>query len=126
MIIRKSSEEIELMARAGAVVAGTLALIEERLEPGISMAELDRLAEEYIRSHDGVIAMTLVLEGSLEQTDGSGGRWRLEQGDGLESRQRHRLRFQIDHVDRAGVQRAVHGTFQRPGSPGGVPGGGDD
>jgi methionyl aminopeptidase len=54
MIIRKSPQEIELMARAGAVVAGTLALMEELLEPGISMAELDRLAEEHIRAHGGV------------------------------------------------------------------------
>ena len=54
MIIRKSPREIELMAAAGVVVAGTLALIEERLEPGVSMAELDRLAEEYIRSQGGV------------------------------------------------------------------------
>ncbi len=42
------------MARAGEVVAGTLALVEERLEPGVSMTELDRIAEEYIRSHGGV------------------------------------------------------------------------
>lgn len=42
------------MARAGEVVASTLALVEERLEPGVSMIELDRLAEEYIRSHGGV------------------------------------------------------------------------
>jgi methionyl aminopeptidase len=54
VIIRKSPQEIELMARAGAVVAGTLALLEERLEPGITMAELDRLAEEFIRSQGGV------------------------------------------------------------------------
>jgi len=54
MIIRKSAREIELMAASGAVVAGTLALLEERLEPGVSMAELDRIAEEYIRSHDAV------------------------------------------------------------------------
>jgi methionyl aminopeptidase len=54
MIIRKSPQEIELMARAGAVVAGTLALMEERLEPGMTMAELDRLAEAYIRSQGGV------------------------------------------------------------------------
>jgi methionyl aminopeptidase len=54
VIIRKSEREIELMAAAGAVVAGTLALLEERLEPGVAMAELDRLAEEYIRSHDAV------------------------------------------------------------------------
>ena len=51
MIIRKSQKEIELMAAAGAVVAGTLALLEERLEPGLSMSELDLLAEDFIRSH---------------------------------------------------------------------------
>ena len=54
MIIRKSPQEIELMARAGEVVAGTLALAGELLEPGISMAELDRALEEHIRSHGGV------------------------------------------------------------------------
>ena len=54
MIIRKSAREIELMAAAGAVVAGTLTLLEERLEPGISMTELDRIGEEFIRSHDAL------------------------------------------------------------------------
>jgi methionyl aminopeptidase len=53
MIIRKSREEIEGMARAGNVVADTLALIGEHLEPGMTMTELDRLAEEYIRSRGG-------------------------------------------------------------------------
>jgi methionyl aminopeptidase len=54
VIIRKSPQEIELMARAGAVVAGTLALVEERLEPGLTMSDLDRIAEEYIRANGGV------------------------------------------------------------------------
>jgi methionyl aminopeptidase len=54
VIIRKSPEEIELMARAGEVVAGALALVDERLEPGMTMIELDLLAEEYIRAHGGV------------------------------------------------------------------------
>jgi methionyl aminopeptidase len=54
VIIRKSAREIDLMAAAGAVVAGALALLEERLEPGLSMTELDRLAEDFIRSHDAV------------------------------------------------------------------------
>jgi methionyl aminopeptidase len=54
VIVRKSPQEIELMARAGEVVAGALALVEERLEPGVSMVELDRIAEEYIRAHGGV------------------------------------------------------------------------
>jgi redox-sensitive bicupin YhaK (pirin superfamily) len=39
------------------------------------------LSEFPIRAHDGVVAMTLVLEGSMQQTDGTGNRWRLEQGD---------------------------------------------
>jgi len=42
------------MARAGKVVAETLALIEEQLQPGITTAELDEIADEFIRSHGGV------------------------------------------------------------------------
>jgi methionyl aminopeptidase len=53
MIIRKSQQEIDTMARAGAVVAETLALLEERIEPGVTTAELDALAEEFIRSRGG-------------------------------------------------------------------------
>jgi methionyl aminopeptidase len=53
MIIRKSQAEIEGMARAGQVVADTLALIGEELRPGISMLELDRIAENYIREQGG-------------------------------------------------------------------------
>ncbi len=54
VIIRKSAQEIETMARAGKVVAETLALIEEQLQPGSTTAELDDLADEFIRSHGGV------------------------------------------------------------------------
>jgi methionyl aminopeptidase len=53
MIIRKSAAEIETMARAGQVVAGTIALLEENVRPGVTTAELDLLAEEFIRSHGG-------------------------------------------------------------------------
>ncbi len=42
------------MARAGMLVADTLALAAEHLVPGVSMIELDRLAEEFIRDHGGV------------------------------------------------------------------------
>ncbi len=54
MIIRKSKAEIERMAAAGAVIAEILAVVEERLEPGISMIELDRIADEHIRSRGAV------------------------------------------------------------------------
>jgi methionyl aminopeptidase len=53
MIIRKSATEIETMARAGVVVAETLALLEEQIQPGITTQELDVAAEEFIRSHGG-------------------------------------------------------------------------
>jgi methionyl aminopeptidase len=54
VIVRKSAQEIEAMARAGALVAETLALCAEVLEPGVSMRELDRIAEEHVRAHEGV------------------------------------------------------------------------
>jgi methionyl aminopeptidase len=54
VIVRKSPYEIEKMAAAGQVVAETLALVREHLEPGATMIELDELAEEHIRSRGGV------------------------------------------------------------------------
>jgi methionyl aminopeptidase len=54
VIIRKSQQEIDTMARAGRVVAETLALLEEHIQPGVSTRELDTLADEFIRSHGGV------------------------------------------------------------------------
>ena len=53
MIIRKSAAEIDGMARAGALVAETLALVAEHLEPGVEMRELDRIADEHIESRGG-------------------------------------------------------------------------
>jgi methionyl aminopeptidase len=53
VIIRKSSDEIESMARAGRVVADTLALIGENVRPGVTTAELDAIAEEYITAQGG-------------------------------------------------------------------------
>jgi methionyl aminopeptidase len=50
VIIRKSPEEIEKMARAGEVLVATLALLESKIRPGVSTAELDALAERFIRS----------------------------------------------------------------------------
>jgi len=50
VIIRKSAQEIERMARSGELVARTLALIGAAIEPGVTTAKLDALAEEFIRS----------------------------------------------------------------------------
>jgi methionyl aminopeptidase len=53
VITIKSPREIELMARAGRIVADVLALVRSRAAPGRTTWELDQLAEEFIRSHDG-------------------------------------------------------------------------
>ena len=53
MIIRKAAAEIERMARAGEVVAETLALIGEHARPGVTTRDLDELADEHIRSRGG-------------------------------------------------------------------------
>jgi methionyl aminopeptidase len=54
MIIRKTEAEIERMARAGRVVVDALALVGEHVRPGTTTAELDALADEFIRSQGGV------------------------------------------------------------------------
>ncbi|MDT8436090.1 MAG: type I methionyl aminopeptidase, partial [Gemmatimonadota bacterium] len=41
--------------RAGRIVAGVLRLVQERAEPGVSTAGLDRMAETFIRDHAGAV-----------------------------------------------------------------------
>jgi methionyl aminopeptidase len=53
MIVRKSEAEIAGMARAGALIAETLAVVADHLEPGVEMLELDRIADEHIESKGG-------------------------------------------------------------------------
>jgi methionyl aminopeptidase len=53
MITIKSAKEIETMAAAGRIVAETLALVGRQVRPGISTEQLDRIAEDFIRSHPG-------------------------------------------------------------------------
>jgi len=50
MVTRKSRAEIERMRRAGRIVAEVLDLIASELRPGVSTAELDKMAEEHIRA----------------------------------------------------------------------------
>jgi methionyl aminopeptidase len=54
VIIKKSPEEIEKMAKAGVVLAATLDLLEGKIRPGVSTAELDQAAERFIRSRGAV------------------------------------------------------------------------
>lgn len=48
MIILKSGREIDIMYEANQIVAETLAYLEEKIAPGISTAEINRLGEELI------------------------------------------------------------------------------
>jgi methionyl aminopeptidase len=50
VIIRKTPEEIERMAAAGAIHARTMKLLAGKVREGVTTAELDEAAEKYIRS----------------------------------------------------------------------------
>jgi methionyl aminopeptidase len=53
MVTLKSPREVEIMARAGRIVAGTLGHMREILRPGMTTEDLDAAAERFIRSHEG-------------------------------------------------------------------------
>ncbi|HZJ83238.1 MAG TPA: type I methionyl aminopeptidase [Clostridia bacterium] len=48
MIILKSKKELDIMKKAGRIVAGAHEVVKEAIAPGITTAQLDRLAEDYI------------------------------------------------------------------------------
>ena len=51
MIYLKTAEEIELLRENNLLVSATLAEVGRHVRPGVSTLELDKLAEEFIRSH---------------------------------------------------------------------------
>jgi methionyl aminopeptidase len=53
MIQLKSAREIDLMAEGGKILGGTLKLLRETVKAGLSTMDLDKVAEDFIRSHDG-------------------------------------------------------------------------
>jgi methionyl aminopeptidase len=89
LIIRKSQQEIEGMARAGEIVADTIALLGEHAQPGITTAELDLIAEEFIRERGGTPtskgyrgfpAATCISPNAMV-VHGIPGKHRVEEGD---------------------------------------------
>lgn len=56
MITIKSDKEIKLMREACKLTAQVYEYIGQIIKPGMSTYELDRLAEEFIRSHEGIPA----------------------------------------------------------------------
>src|SRR4029079_2643335 len=51
----KSQREIEVMARGGQILADTVSLMERSVRPGMSTQALERISEEFIRSHPGAV-----------------------------------------------------------------------
>src|ERR671934_1301413 len=77
------------MAAAGALVADTIAHVGEHIRPGVTTAELDRIGEDYIRSHGGVptskgyrgFPAALCLSPNDMIVHGIPGPYRLDEGD---------------------------------------------
>ena len=53
MIHLKTAEEIDVIARGGAIIADFLVEVPSRIAPGVSTLEIDAFADDFIRSHDG-------------------------------------------------------------------------
>ena len=53
MIQLKSSREIEAMAQGGRILFDTIAMLREETKAGMSTAELDKMAEQFILAHNG-------------------------------------------------------------------------
>ncbi len=56
MILIKNISEIELIRESSRIVAETLQLVKSYVKPGITTFELDQIAEDYIRSNNGIPA----------------------------------------------------------------------
>lgn len=56
MILYKTPAEIEIMRQAAQIVSRTLGKVAEMMRPGVTTLELDKMAEEYIRSQDAIPA----------------------------------------------------------------------
>ncbi len=88
MIVVKTKSEVEMMRRAGDLVGRTLDLVEQSVCPGMTTAELDRLAEDFIRSHGAIPAFkgymdypaTLCISINDEVVHGIPGKRQLEEG----------------------------------------------
>ena len=53
MMVLRSKNEIDGLRRAGTLVARALVLLDQHVRAGVRLSELDRIAEEFIRSEGG-------------------------------------------------------------------------
>jgi methionyl aminopeptidase len=91
VIIKKSPHEIDKMASAGLILAATLDEIERKIRPGVSTAELDKLAERFIRSNGATPTFkgyrgfpgSICASPNNMVVHGIPGSYRLERGDSI-------------------------------------------
>ncbi len=94
MISLKSLEEIELIRESSRIVADVLKLVGAQVRPGLATIELDRIAEEYIRSmgaepafkgygwdKTNLFPATLCMSIDEEVVHGIPGKWILKDGE---------------------------------------------
>ena len=89
MIIKKSPEEIEKMAAAGAIHARTMKIVEAKIREGVTTRELDAAAEKYIRSQGAVPSFkgyrgfpgSICASPNAMVVPGIPGNYRLQRGD---------------------------------------------
>lgn len=89
MITIKSAQDIERMKAAGKVVEDTLKLLERSVRVGITTAELDRIADEFIRSqgayptflHYNGYPKSVCISVNEEVVHGIPGKRKLRDGD---------------------------------------------
>jgi methionyl aminopeptidase len=89
VIIKKSPEEIDKMARAGAILVASLDMLQARIRAGVSTAELDEAAERFIRSRGAVPTFkgyrgfpgSICASPNAMVVHGIPGPYRLKQGD---------------------------------------------
>ena len=89
MIIIKNDKEINLMRKAGKIVVETLLVVEKNIKPGITTAELDRIAEEFITKHGAKPSFkglygfpaSLCISVNEQVVHGIPGRYVLKEGD---------------------------------------------
>ena len=89
MIHLKTKEEIEIMRRAGSVVAGALDMVGRELKPGMTTAQLDALIEDFIRSAGAIPAFkgyqgfpaSACISVDAEVVHGIPGKRRIKEGE---------------------------------------------
>lgn len=89
VIVKKSPQEIEKMAAAGAVQVGALDLVASKVRPGVSTADLDAAVERYIRSQGAIPTFkgyrgfpgSICASPNSMVVHGIPGRYRLSRGD---------------------------------------------